>query len=182
MKNVKKMTRVGTSYLLVILIYGCAIPLLIASLGPKIDRRLGFGPLLKPPYQLAAGAVALAYAWFWIVWSQAFIITRGKGHPNEILGCEIGPLTQRLVTGGPYRYTRNPMAYGLLLFYFVALAFLRNSIITLALFPAACFFELWYHKTFEEPGLLKRFGNEYERYRKGAPALLPFIRPARHSG
>lgn len=175
----KKTTRVGTSYLLVILIYACAIPLLIASLGPRIDRLLRLGPLLGPPYQLIAGAIILAYAWFWIVWSQVFIITRGKGHPNEILGCELSPPTQRLVTEGPYRHTRNPMAYGLLLFYFVALAFLCNSVITLALFPVASLFEMWYHKTFEEPGLLKRFGNEYERYREGVPAIFPFVRMAK---
>jgi protein-S-isoprenylcysteine O-methyltransferase Ste14 len=172
----KKMTRVGFSYLLVILVYGCAIPFLIASLGPRIDRFLGFGPLLRPPYQLVVGAVALAYAWFWIVWSQVFIITRGKGHPNEILGYELSPLTQRLVTEGPYSHTRNPMAYGLLLFYFVALAFLCNSVVTLALFPVACLFEIWYHTRFEEPGLVTRFGDEYERYRKRVPALLPFTR------
>lgn len=179
----KKTTRVGTSYLLVILIYGCAIPFLIVSLGPEIDRFLGFGPLLRPPYQLVTGAAALAYAWFWIIWSQVFIITRGKGHPNEILGYELSPLTQRLVTEGPYRCTRNPMAYGLLIFYFVALAFLRNSVVTLALFPFACLFEMWYHRKFEEPGLLARFGAEYERYRKGVPALLPFVRRyVRHPG
>ena len=181
MKNMKRMTRTGTSYLLVILLYGCAIPFLIASLGQKTDKLLGFGKLLRPPYQLIAGVVTLAYAWSWIIWSQAFIITRGKGHPNEILGYKLSPLTQRLVTEGPYRYTRNPMAYGLLLFYFVAIAFLRNSIITLALFPFACLFEIWYHTTFEERGLLTRFGIEYERYRKEVPALLPFTRLARHS-
>jgi len=176
-----KMTNVGTSYLLVILIYACAIPLLIVLLGPRLDRLLGLGPLLPFPYQIAPGIISLAYAWFWIAWSQVFIITRGKGHPNEILGYELGPLTQRLVTEGPYRYTRNPMAYGLLIFYFVALAFLRNSIITLALFPFACLFEIWYHTTFEEPGLLKRFGSEYERYRKEVPILLPLLRVVRHS-
>lgn len=169
----------GASYLLVVLIYACGIPLLIAQLGPMIDRLLSLGPLLPFPYQIAAGIIALAYAWFWIAWAQVFIIRRGKGHPNEILGYELGPLTQRLVTEGPYRHTRNPMAYGLLVFYFVALAFLSNAIITLVLFPLACVFEIWYHTTFEEPGLLKRFGSEYERYRKEVPILLPLLRVVR---
>jgi protein-S-isoprenylcysteine O-methyltransferase Ste14 len=171
-----KPTNVGKGYLVVILIYACAIPLLIALLGPRLDRLLGLRPLLPFPYQIAAGIITLAYAWFWIAWSQVFIVTRGKGHPNEILGYELGPLTQRLVTEGPYRYTRNPMACGLLIFYFVALAFLRNSIITLVLFPLACLFEVWYHKKYEEPGLRTRFGGEYEQYREEVPVLFPFTK------
>jgi protein-S-isoprenylcysteine O-methyltransferase Ste14 len=167
--------RVLRSYILVIIVYGCLIPLLIASVGPRLDRLLGIGPLMPAPYHAAAGAAALAYAWFWIIWAQVSIVTRGEGHPNEILGYELGPVTQRLVVEGPYRYTRNPMAYGLIVYYFVALAFLRNSVVTLVLLVPACLFEVWYHRTYEEPGLLRRFGSEYERYRERVPLLLPFV-------
>lgn len=171
--------RVLKSYLIVILIYACLIPALIVSLGPLLDRILGLRPLLRPPSRLVAGLVTGAYAWFWIIWSQVFLIRRGKGHPNEILGRELGPLTQQLVTEGPYRYTRNPMAWGLLVFYFVSLACVANATAVLLLFLPACLFEIWYHKNYEEPGLLRRFGAAYERYRATVPLLLPFLRCSR---
>ncbi len=169
--------RVLKSYVVVIIAYGCLLPAFIVFLGPRLDRLLGVGPLLPSPYHAIAGLAALAYAWFWIIWAQVFIVSRGEGHPNEILGYELGPVTQRLVVDGPYRYTRNPMAYGLIMYYFVALAFLCSSVVILALLPAACLFEVWYHRTYEEPGLRRRFGSEYARYRERVPLLLPF--PAR---
>lgn len=171
----KKPSRVATGYILVFFIYLILIPFLICSLGPRLDRLIGWGPFLPGSYALAAGAAALIYAWFWIIWSQVFIITRGAGHPNEIMGRELGPVTRRLVVDGPYRFTRNPMAYGLLVFYFVSLSFFCNSPVTLMLFPFACLFEAWYHTRCEEPGLLRRFGEEYENYRAQVPMLLPRI-------
>jgi len=171
--------RVPTSYLTVIVIYVCLIPALIVSLGPRLDRLIGLPSLLRLPANFVAGAIILAYAWFWIIWSQVFLMKHGKGHPNEILGYELGPLTQHLVIGGPYRYTRNPMAYGLLIFYFVALALLCNATSVLLLFPIACLFEVWYHRRYEEPGLLSRFGTEYIRYRETVPVLLPYVRRVR---
>ncbi|MCX6357710.1 MAG: hypothetical protein NT045_07560 [Candidatus Aureabacteria bacterium] len=167
------------SYLLVIAIYICLIPLLIVTLGPRLDRLAGLPPFMPSPANIAAGLVILAYAWFWIAWSQHFLVKRGKGHPNEILGRELSPLTTRLVIDGPYRHSRNPMAYGLLIFYFLALPLLCNSTLALLLFPVACVFEVWYHKKYEEPGLLNRFGDEFARYREQVPLLFPFLRRAR---
>lgn len=168
--------RIVSSYIIVIAIYLLLIPFLIVFLGKGLNRLLGWGPLLPSPYHTAAGIISLAYGWFWIIWSQFFLTTRGGGHPNEILGRELAPTTRRIVREGPYRFTRNPMAYGLTIFYFIALAFLFNITAIVALFPPACLFEIWYHKKYEEPGLLKRFGKEYEDYRKRVPLLFPFMK------
>lgn len=171
--------RIIASYAAVAVVYGCLLPLLVAAAGALLDRAAGLPPLVPPPWNTVAGLALLAWAWIWIVWSFVFLVRRGRGHPNEILGRELAPTTRTLVTNGPYRYTRNPMAYGLIVYYFAALAFLRNSIAILALLPLACLFELWYHRTYEEPGLLRRFGGEYARYREEVPALLPVVRRRR---
>lgn len=168
--------RVFLSYVAVAAIYGAGIPCLVAAAGSALDRALGLRTLAPPPWNTALGLALLAWAWLWIAWSFVFLVRRGRGHPNEILGRELAPSTRRLVTEGPYRHTRNPMAYGLIVFYFAALAFLLNSISILAALPIACAFEVWYHRTFEEPGLLKRFGDEYARYRAEVPLLLPVAR------
>ena len=171
--------RVILSYVAVVAIYGVGIPVLVASVGPRIDDAFGLPPLVPPPWHATVGAALLVWAWFWIAWSFFFLVRHGRGHPNEILGRELAPPTRELVTGGPYRFTRNPMAYGLIVFYFGALAFFRNSITVLALLPPACAFEIWYHRTCEEPGLLRRFGAEYARYREEVPLLLPAPRRRR---
>ena len=171
--------RVFLSYVAVAAIYGVGLPILVAAGGHFLDGALGLPPLAPPPWNTAAGLALLAWAWLWIAWSFVFLVRRGRGHPNEILGRELAPSTRKLVTGGPYRYTRNPMAYGLIIFYFAALAFLRNSISILAMLPLACAFEVWYHRACEEPGLLRRFGADYARYRDEVPLLLPVARRRR---
>lgn len=168
--------RILTSYIIVVLVYLIAIPLIVVTAGRALNRLAGLGSLLPSPYRMAAGCLALAYGWFWILWSQIFLIRRGKGHPNEILGRELAPTTRSIVTEGPYRHTRNPMAYGLIIFYFLSLAILSDAPFILFFFPAACIFEIRYHKKYEEPGLLTRFGEDYENYRKRVPLLFPFMK------
>jgi protein-S-isoprenylcysteine O-methyltransferase Ste14 len=83
---------------------------------------------------------------------------------------------KNLVIRGPYAYTRNPMISGVLA------ALLGESL----LFQSSAIF-LWfllfflmnnvYFSFFEEPGLLKRFGEEYTRYRKHVPRWIPRMTP-----
>ncbi len=54
---------------------------------------------------IALGGIAL------VVWSVSIQYTLGKGTPAPRVA------TQRLVTEGPYAYTRNPMTLGALLIY-----------------------------------------------------------------
>ncbi|WP_181741156.1 methyltransferase family protein [Thermoactinomyces mirandus] len=67
--------------------------------------------------------------------------------------------TQNLVVAGPYQYVRNPMYCGVI-FVLSGEAILLGSIYLLG-----WFFLFWlFHLVilfFEEPGLVKRFGEEY---------------------
>lgn len=86
--------------------------------------------------------------------------------------------TRKLVVEGPYRYVRNPMITG------VAFVLLGEALLLAA--PAL---GLWfvvfsavnavYIPRAEEPGLVKRFGAEYERYRAHVPRWIPRRRPWR---
>ncbi len=80
--------------------------------------------------------------------------------------------TQKLVVVGIYRYMRNPMITG------VVLGILGESIIlsNYAVFLWFLFFFIGNHIYFiksEEPGLLKRFGQEYVEYFENVPRWLP---------
>lgn len=168
-------SRIVASYTLVIIIYVIIIPFLISTLGSFLDSLLGLNEFLGFPYHALIGMTILVYGCFWIVWSQLFLVNLGKGHPNEIMGRELSPLTKQLVTEGPYHYTRNPMAYGLLVTYFAGIPLLQGTTVPLLLCPFACVFEVWYHRRFEEPGLRQRFGESFDEYSRQVPLLFPRI-------
>lgn len=80
--------------------------------------------------------------------------------------------TKHLIITGPYRYVRNPMISGVLTALLGEAMFFGSWI--LGAF-AGFFFMLntLYFKFSEEPGLVKRFGKEYEEYRKQVPMWIP---------
>ena len=80
--------------------------------------------------------------------------------------------TQKLVIEGPYRHVRNPMITAVL-FVLLGEAALFGS--TALLLWAAGFFAVnhaWF-LLHEEPALVRRFGEDYERYRRTVPRWLP---------
>jgi protein-S-isoprenylcysteine O-methyltransferase Ste14 len=105
------------------------------------------------------GAAALLH-------SFALFVVEGLGTPAPVAP------TERLVVGGPYRYVRNPMylAVGAVV---VGQALLLGRAVLLAYacaFGAAVFaFVHWY----EEPTLFRRFGEQYEAYRRAVPGWRP---------
>jgi protein-S-isoprenylcysteine O-methyltransferase Ste14 len=84
--------------------------------------------------------------------------------------------TSRLVVQGPYRRVRNPMisGVGFILLGEAATFGSLGILIWFALFAAA---NAIYMPLVEEPGLVRRFGEEYERYRRHVPRWLPRLRP-----
>lgn len=125
------------------------------------------------PYWLVAqivGGVLVAAAAAVLVHAFVRFVAEGIGTPVPAAA------PQRLVVGGLYRYVRNPMYVALLAGVLgQALLLGQLSLVVYAAFvwaaPAA--FVRWY----EEPTLLKRFGADYEEYRRAVPAWLPRLRP-----
>jgi protein-S-isoprenylcysteine O-methyltransferase Ste14 len=84
--------------------------------------------------------------------------------------------TQKLIIRGPYKYCRNPMITGVF-FILLGETMVLNSVSILVI---ACIFFLVntiYFIVKEEPDLYKRFGHEYECYKKNVPRWLPRFRP-----
>jgi protein-S-isoprenylcysteine O-methyltransferase Ste14 len=84
--------------------------------------------------------------------------------------------TERLVVTGFNRIVRNPMYVGLLLA-IAGQAVLFGSL-GLVLYGAAAWlataaFVRWY----EEPTLARRYGSQYEEYRRNVPGWIPRLRP-----
>jgi protein-S-isoprenylcysteine O-methyltransferase Ste14 len=84
--------------------------------------------------------------------------------------------TTRLVVRGPYRYVRNPMISGVL-FILLGEAALFGSVQLLVWFAAVLAVNAVYLPLVEEPGLRRRFGEDYVTYQAEVPRWLP--RPKR---
>jgi protein-S-isoprenylcysteine O-methyltransferase Ste14 len=93
-----------------------------------------------------------------IVLIQAFwrFVVEGLGTPAPVAAPD------RLVLGGPYRRVRNPM-YVAVLAVVVGQALLLASVV----------------RFYEEPTLARRYGAQYEAYRRAVPAWWPRLRPWR---
>jgi len=109
---------------------------------------------------------------FFLIWSNIFLVSRGKGGPTEGFGISISPKTRYLVIKGPYRFTRNPMAFGALSIYFSITLFL-NSLTGFVVVIVIMLVAIIYLKTSEEKRLLKDFGDEYLQYKKKVSMIVP---------
>ena len=80
--------------------------------------------------------------------------------------------TRKLVVRGPYRYVRNPMITGVLLVLLGEAALFGSwpvLVWAVGFFAVNC---VWFPLV-EEPALVKRFGPEYEEYRRAVPRWIP---------
>ena len=84
--------------------------------------------------------------------------------------------TRKLVIVGPYQHVRNPMISSVLAVLLgESIAF--GSIGIFALFLLFLGINHVYFITSEEPGLYKRFGEEYLVYKKNVPRWMPRLTP-----
>jgi protein-S-isoprenylcysteine O-methyltransferase Ste14 len=113
-----------------------------------------------------AGALLLVVGVAVLLHAFARFVVEGVGTPAPVAP------TERLVVGGLYRYVRNPM-YLAVAATIVGQALLLGRpalLLYAALFAlAVAAFVRWY----EEPTLRRRFGEEYERYRRDVPGWWP---------
>jgi protein-S-isoprenylcysteine O-methyltransferase Ste14 len=87
--------------------------------------------------------------------------------------------TQKLVVAGIYRYMRNPMITGVLIGLLGESIILSSAAVFLWFLIAFIVNHIYFIK-YEEPGLLKRFGDEYVDYIQNVPRWLPRRTPWIH--
>ena len=118
------------------------------------------------------GGVLIAAGAGVLIWSFAHFAVEGRGTPAPPAP------TEQLVVAGPYRYVRNPM-YLAVLAVIVGQALLLGRMVLLgyAAVVAAAFAAFVYG--YEQPTLARRYGAEYEAYRRAVPAWWPRLVPAR---
>jgi protein-S-isoprenylcysteine O-methyltransferase Ste14 len=117
-----------------------------------------------------AGLVLVALGLALVAWTVALFARIGRG--------TLAPWdpTSRLVVAGPYRHVRNPMISGVLAV-LLGEAAVFASVPLLLWFAAVFLVNAVYFPLVEEPGLRRRFGDEYEAYRANVPRWIPRRRP-----
>ncbi len=77
--------------------------------------------------------------------------------------------TNRLVSEGPYNYMRHPMHLGLLLFPLAFALIIGSPSFILIIAPVEALLMILMIAIVEEPGAEKKFGKEYDKYKKDKP-------------
>jgi protein-S-isoprenylcysteine O-methyltransferase Ste14 len=145
------------------------LPVMVAVVVPALVLWLSGAEL--GPWPLAAVGVALtALGLVLVIWTATLFARIGRG--------TLAPWdpTARLVVAGPYRHVRNPMISGVLTV-LLGEAALFGSLPLLVWFGAVFAVNAIYFPLAEEPGLHRRFGEDYERYCANVPRWLPRFRP-----
>lgn len=135
-----------------------------------LDRRLGLADIFPGQLTIILSLPLFALAFFLIGWSvQNFLKAKGTPVP-------FNP-PPRLVTSGPYAYTRNPMLTGVFSLLFGIGIFFGSVFLLFVFTPLFIGVTYWELKAIEEPELVKRLGQEYIEYRKMTPMFFPSFRP-----
>ena len=153
--------------------HGVIMPFAIYHVNLFCDRLLGFYPFGDFSWRKPVAIAFLSIGLLFVFWANTYLVIIGKGGPfNYHRVVKISPKTERLVTGGPYRFTRNPMAFGAFTAY-LSIPIFIGSISGILLFFFFFFLALLYFRNIEEPRLLEEFGDEYARYRERVSQILP---------
>ncbi len=110
------------------------------------------------------------------LWSVAAQWLAGRGTPS------VKAPTQQLLTSGPYRWCRNPIQLGAVL-YILGLGSWYDGVLTGALAATAgLLVGILYLVRIEEKELEIRFGQSYLEYKRKTPFFIPFGKLRSKSG
>jgi protein-S-isoprenylcysteine O-methyltransferase Ste14 len=153
-------------------IFIVGIPLGLLSLSRNVDPSLGTLVTAFPLARIAVALVLFAVGVVFAIGSNLALLFIGKGGPVEGFGVAVSPRTKHLVTTGVYRYTRNPMVFGMSLLY-IALSIYLGSLVSLTAVVVFVTLLRAIVLIAEERRLLKDFGDEYVQYKNRTPLLVP---------
>jgi protein-S-isoprenylcysteine O-methyltransferase Ste14 len=148
-------------YLIGFLLFVAGIPALMWLVS---GRPFPWAPALPwaiPAILLMAVGLALS------IWSIVYMKKVGEGNPLDAYNHEVAPRTKYLMTGGPYRFTRNPMLLGIYIYDIGVLLWLHSWWPLLVFAVEVIFLTLQVRS--EEKRLEADFGDEYRSYKLRVP-------------
>ena len=106
------------------------------------------------------------------IWAIVYMRRVGEGNPMDAFGHEVAPRTRHLMTGGPYRLSRNPMLTGIFVYLVGCCVWLWawQAVLVFGVFVGIMLVQV--HT--EEKRLRRDFGDEYDAYCRRTGRFLPF--------
>ncbi len=155
-------------FILNLAFYWGGIPLLLAMAAVKLDRMIGI-PSISVGVALPLGAIFLGAGTLGAAWCTVTFYLRGGGFPIALAP------PKRLVHAGPYGFSRHPLylAFGA---YLLGWGLIVRSLLAAAIVPFVMLILSIYVLFREERVLIRRFGEEYEDYRREVPFFFRFRR------
>ncbi|MFX1380293.1 MAG: methyltransferase family protein [Promethearchaeota archaeon] len=145
------------------------LPLIGIFVSLYLDTLFSFPRIIPYPINVLVAVIFLLTGLSFAIWANFEIYQTGKGSPVPFKGTH----TIELVIKGPYKYSRNPMVFGYILFW-ISLGFLFNSIfLTLGFTSLITIFLIIVVKLWEEKNMIKRFGEPYLVYKSRVSFLIP---------
>ena len=132
----------------------------------KFDKIFGFPKLLNEPFTVIISFPIMGLGLLLIIWCIIYFL-KAKGTPVPF-----NP-PKKLVTTGPYSFSRNPMVSGLIIFMFGFGINAQSISLTFIFVPVFLLLNWLELKLIEEPEIEKRFGNDYLVYKKNVPMFFP---------
>jgi len=149
-------------------IFLAAVPALLYWAGFAVEKYLLADRLAG--FKSAVGYVSVVLGLAILGWSLLVFGLSGRG-----TAVPTAP-PQKLIVTGPYKYCRNPIQLGALLYY-LGIGILFGSVaIGVLMLLIGLVIGGAYHKFIEERELLAKFGQEYEAYKMKTPFIIPKFR------
>ncbi len=148
------------------------IPIILLQLGHLLEIIIYISLFwfLATPLLLVLSIAFIVIGLILVFWSTYTLYVVGKGSPVPIVP------TQKLATNGPYKYCRNPMTLGTIIYYIGISILFRSTTTLIIIIPIFTLVVTLYLKFIEEKRLEVKFGDEYIRYKRKTPFLIPFLR------
>jgi protein-S-isoprenylcysteine O-methyltransferase Ste14 len=141
--------------------------LTVVFLAAWLNDMLRIPHLFSVPFRVL-GSVLTVFGVSLIVWSCWLQFTEGHGTTGFF------EPTQELVTSGPYAIVRNPMMHGQFLL-FAGLGSLLDLGAMFLVLPVLILATHGFAVLIEEPGLRRRFGQEWIDYAGRVPRWVPLL-------
>ncbi len=142
-----------------------ALPFVVAAfLLPGFDKRFGWSDVPLSIEIAGLILVMLGYVLF-------FIVLKANRFAARTVRIEEG---QRIITTGPYAIVRHPMYFALIVYLWCQTVRLMDVVVN-ALLTLYVLIGTW----LEERKLVLEFGEEYRRYQREVPMLVPFAPKSR---
>jgi protein-S-isoprenylcysteine O-methyltransferase Ste14 len=145
------------------LVFVIAIPALLYWLSTVGEDRWRFrSSHALSVFSLILAALGLLLG-LWTVWVQ---YRHARGTPVPIMA------TKKLLTNGPYALCRNPMLLGTILYYAGVSTYISSFVAVLGTVLFSVLMTVFV-KFVEEKEMSLRFGDEYLRYMRRTPFIIP---------